>query len=273
LLWFFEGFTSYYDDLLLYRAGLIDATDYLDLLGKTINQVLQTPGREVQSVAQASFDAWIKYYRPDENTANATVSYYTKGSLVALCLDLTLRQEGKTSLDAVMRALWRRCLGGPMRETDLSCVLAGLAGRSFVKEISDWVHARADLPLNTLLEQQGVSVLEEPAGMAQRLGLRVTEATGIQVKTVLRGGAAEKAGFAAGDEWWGVEIESGKTISGWRMNKLDDLMLYAGTGSKVGALVERDKRLLKLPLLLPQSGSTWRLVVRDKQMVEQWLKE
>ena len=74
LLWFFEGFTSYYDDLLLRRAGLIDDATYLKLLGKTVNQVLQTPGRKVQSVAQASFDAWVKYYRQDENTPNATVS-------------------------------------------------------------------------------------------------------------------------------------------------------------------------------------------------------
>ena len=94
LLWFFEGFTSYYDDLLLRRAQLIDDATYLKLLNKTINQVQQTPGRLVQSVAQASFDAWVKYYRQDENTPNSTVSYYTKGALVALCFDLTLRAHG-----------------------------------------------------------------------------------------------------------------------------------------------------------------------------------
>jgi len=94
LLWFFEGFTSYYDDLLLRRAGLIDDAQYLKLLNKTINQVLQTPGREVHSVAQSSFEAWTKYYRQDANSPNLTVSYYTKGALVALCLDLSLRQHG-----------------------------------------------------------------------------------------------------------------------------------------------------------------------------------
>ncbi|MDP3172396.1 MAG: peptidase M61, partial [Polaromonas sp.] len=103
LLWFFEGFTSYYDDLMLRRAGLLDDAAYLRLLNKTINQVMQTPGRLVQSVAQASFDAWVKYYRQDENTPNATVSYYTKGALVALCFDLGLRSEsgagGRASLD------------------------------------------------------------------------------------------------------------------------------------------------------------------------------
>ncbi|HMM86317.1 peptidase M61, partial [Azohydromonas sp.] len=79
LLWFFEGFTSYYDDLMLVRAGLIDEPRYLKLLAKAIDGVHATPGRALQSVAQASFDAWVKYYRPDENTPNATVSYYTKG--------------------------------------------------------------------------------------------------------------------------------------------------------------------------------------------------
>ena len=117
--------------MLLRRAGLIDDATYLKLLGKTINQVAQTPGRLVQSVAQASLDAWIKYYRPDENTPNLTVSYYTKGALVALCLDLKLRMEGKTDLDAVMRALWTRCSGGPMAQDDLLAVLHELSGRAW----------------------------------------------------------------------------------------------------------------------------------------------
>jgi len=131
LLWFFEGFTSYYDDLMLRRAGLIDEACYLQLVAKTLNQVRQTPGRLVQTVAQASFDAWVKYYRVGENTPNATVSYYTKGALVALCLDLTLRAEGHSSLDAVMRELWQRRKGGPMREADVLSALKRLGRRSF----------------------------------------------------------------------------------------------------------------------------------------------
>ena len=271
LLWFFEGFTSYYDDLLLRRAGLIDDATYLKLLTKTVNQVLQTPGREVQSVAQASFDAWVKYYRPDENTPNATVSYYTKGALVALCLDLTLRQEGHTTLDAVMRALWLRCQGGPMTQADLAAVLAELSGRSFAKALANWVHGTTELPLQALLEGQGLSVLEEPAQMAQRLGLRVAESAGLQVKVVLRGGAAESAGFAAGDEWLGVEIGSGKSLTRWRLTKLDELLLYAGNATKIGVWVARDKRLLKLSLTLPKSVTTWRLAARDTPRITQWL--
>lgn len=271
LLWFFEGFTSYYDDLLLRRAGLIDDATYLKLLGKTVNQVLQTPGRKVQSVAQASFDAWVKYYRQDENTPNATVSYYSKGALVALCLDLSLRQEGRTTLDAVLRSLWQRCTGGPMSQADLAQVLQDLSGRPWSRELARWVHGTTELPVKPLLAQHGVRVQEEPATLAQQLGLRVVETAGIQVKTVLRGGAAEQAGLAAGDEWLGVTVGTGKTASRWRLNKLDDLLLYAGTGQQVTAWVARDKRLLELPMKLPRGVVSWRLLPGDKALLARWL--
>ena len=247
LLWFFEGFTSYYDDLLLRRAGLIDDANYLKLLAKATNQVLQTPGRSVQTVAQASFDAWVKYYRQDENTPNATVSYYTKGSLVALCLDLTLRREGKTTLDDVMRALWKRCAGGPMTEADLRAELASLAGRSFDNELDQWVHSTAELPLAELLAAHGVALKPEQPQLAQRLGLRVTENHSVQLKTVLRGGPAEKAGMAAGDEWLGVQVQG----EGWRIARLEDVAFYAGAATQVTAVVARDGRLLQLPMALP----------------------
>ncbi|WP_041675719.1 M61 family metallopeptidase [Ramlibacter tataouinensis] len=268
LLWFFEGFTSYYDDLLLRRCGLIDDATYVRLLNKTVNQVLQAPGREVQSVAQASFDAWVKYYRQDENTANATISYYTKGALVALCFDLTLRAEGAGNLDEVMRTLWARCKAGPMTEADFAAVLRELGGRSYAREIAAWVHGTRELPLEELLQRFGIVVLAEPAQWQQRLGLRVAESGGsIQVKTVLRGGAAEQAGFAANDEWLGVEVAG----SGWRMAKLDDLPLYAGSHRKVTALVARDRRLLHLELNLPTAVTTWRLVLRDAALAQPWL--
>jgi predicted metalloprotease with PDZ domain len=267
LLWFFEGFTSYYDDLLLRRAGLIDDATYVKLLNKTINQVLQTPGREVQPVAQASFDAWVKYYRQDENTPNATVSYYTKGALVALCFDLILRTEGHTTLDEVMRALWQRCKAGPMAEADFAAVLKELGGRAFTREIAAWVHGTRELPLEELLQPFGVVVLEEPAQLQQRLGLRSTETAGVVIKTVLRSGAAEQAGFAAHDEWLAIEVAG----TAWRMTKLDDLLLYAGNHKKVVALVARDRRLLRLELNLPASATTWRLVLRDPGRAQPWL--
>ena len=270
LLWFFEGFTSYYDDLLLRRAGLLDDATYLQLLTKTINQVLQTPGRRVQSVAQASFDAWVKYYRQDENTPNATVSYYTKGALVALCLDLALRREGRTSLDDVMRALWQRTGGGPMAETDLLAVLQELSGRDWSGEIGQWAHGTAELPLAELLAAHGIRLQAEPAQIAQRLGLRVNENHGVHIKTVLRGGAAEAAGFMAGDEWLALETPG----QAWRLHKLDDVPLYAASATQITALVARDQRLMRLALTLPGAGAasdTVRLDVHDAAAAQRWL--
>ena len=270
LLWFFEGFTSYYDDLLLRRAGLIDQTSYLKLLTKTINQVLQTPGRQVQSVAQASFDAWTRYYRPDENTPGTTVSYYTKGALVALCLDLALRRAGRCTLDGVMRALWTHSGGGPITEKDIRRLLRQCSGRGWDAELDAWVHGTGELPLAELLAATGVDCNNDSAQIAQRLGLRVQEGASVQIRIVLPGGAAERAGMMAGDEWLGVEVAS----EGWRLKKLDDLPLYATADGAMPALVARDARLLRLPLVLPKAdavGGNVLLGVRDAGLADAWL--
>ncbi|MDL9999683.1 peptidase M61 [Variovorax sp. J22P240] len=274
LLWLFEGFTSYYDDLLLRRAGRIDDATYLKLVNKTVNQVQQTPGRFVQSVAEASFDAWIKYYRQDEQTPNTTVSYYTKGALVAMCFDLTLRAESQGSLDDVMRLLWKKSEGGPITEADFAAALEAIAGRSFAKEITSWVHSTDELPLSDLLRAHGVAALDDPAQRAQELGLRVAETGGsVQVKVVLRGGAAEQAGFSANDEWIGIELPAakGRPVQGWRLARLDDLALYLGPLKKATALVARDRRLMRLPLTLPAGVTTWRLFAQDPAKLAKWL--
>ena len=246
LLWFFEGFTSYYDDLFLLRSGLVDAPRYLKLLGKSMSAVDAAPGRAVQSVAQASFDAWVKYYRADENTPNATISYYAKGSLVALALDLTLRaeshKEGRGSLDEVMRRLWRTSGGGTIDEADIAAALEAVGGRSYAPELAAWVHGVGELPLEALLQRFGVAFARQPATFAQRLGLRATESafTGVKVTHVLRDGAAEQAGLAAGDEL----IAAGD----WRVRRLDDVQRCFDGAAGVVLTVGRDQRLVRIEL-------------------------
>ena len=204
---------------------------------------------------------------------------------MALCFDLTLRLEGKTTLDDVMRALWTRCHSEPhqqrhgagaMSERDFATVLEELGGRSFTQEIAAWIHGTQELPVEALLVKHGVTVANDPTQLQQRLGLRVVESKGIDIKTVLRGGTAEQAGFAAGDEWLGLEVPASKTYPAqhWRLMVLDDVTLYAGTQTQVTAMVARDKRLLKLPLNLatPAAASTtWRLTVQDAKRVSAWL--
>jgi predicted metalloprotease with PDZ domain len=129
------------------------------------------------------------------------------------------------------------------------------------------VHGTRELPLKELLEQHGVAVMEEPSQLQQRIGVRVTETSGIVLKNVLRGGAAEQAGFSANDEFVGVEVAG----VAWRLAKLDDLLLYAGSHRKVTAIVARDRRLLRLDLNLPAGVTTWRLVMRDAARAQSWL--
>ena len=245
LLWFFEGFTSYYDDLLLLRSGRLDPARYLKLVAKASSNVLATPGRRVHSVAQSSFEAWTKFYRADENTPNATISYYAKGALVALAFDLTLRREGRGTLDDVMRELWRAGRGGPIAQADIAAALMAVGGRSFEPEIAAWVHGTEELPLAPLLAALGVDWQAQPATLAQRLGLRVSESalTGVRVTHVLRGGAGEAAGLAAGDELI--------ALADWRLRRLDDAARLLVPGRVTRLLVARDQRVLSLSLALP----------------------
>ena len=240
LLWFFEGFTSYYDDLFLLRAGLVDPARYVKLVGRAMNGVRQSPGQHVQSVAEASFDAWIKYYRADENTPNSTVSYYTKGSLVALRLDLALRAGGKATLDDVMRALWREAPDGAVTEELILKTVARLGGKSVAAELREWVHQRGELDVLPALARVGVEPENEALTLAAELGLRVAEGpvTGIQVKAVLAGGAGAAAGLSAGDEILAID--------GWRVRRLDDALAWIRTGAAFELLVVRQQRVRTL---------------------------
>jgi len=212
-LWAFEGITSYYDDLALVRSGVIDEARYLQLLGRTITSVLRTPGRHRQSVGESSFDAWIKFYRQDENSPNAVVSYYAKGALVALALDLTLRKAGRTSLDAVMRALWDRygMTGGGVPEDGIEAIASELAGNSLRESFALYVDGTDDPPLDALLDAFGVDWHVRAASDAGDRGgkaasgplpncwLGVKLAADLKLQHVFNGGPAERAGLAAGD--------------------------------------------------------------------------
>jgi predicted metalloprotease with PDZ domain len=156
-----------------------------------------------------------------------------------------------------------------MSEDDLLAVLKALTTRSWHKEIKAWVHGTRELPLQDLLQMQGVQVHHEPSQLAQRLGLRVTQDHAVQIKQVLNGGAAHQAGFAPGDEWLGVRVGA----QAWRIQQLDDVWLYAAQARKVTALISRDRRLLELTLTLPREDeqTTWRLSVADSDKVAAWL--
>ncbi|MBM3115400.1 M61 family metallopeptidase [Jeongeupia naejangsanensis] len=281
LLWAFEGITSYYDDLMLLRAGILTPQQYLDLLAQTLTGVERTPGRRQQTLEDASLDAWVKYYRQDENSPNALVSYYTKGALAALCLDLTirLRTDGARSLDDVMRALWQRFGrdfdrdGQGVGETEWEAVASDVAGFDLKAFFDQALRSTEDLPVVSLLDAFGVDVQQRPplggsdkggwrggtisAGIS--IGARIAaDPAGIKLTQVFDGGAARAAGLAAGDvlvAFDGLRVGAGS---------FDGVLASYPAGAKVHVHAFRRDELIErtLPLQLAQAD-TWGLKLRE----------
>ncbi|MBN3797016.1 PDZ domain-containing protein [Burkholderia sp. Ac-20392] len=284
LLWLFEGFTSYYDDLMLVRSGLMSQDEYFAALGRTVGGVLRGTGRLKQSVAESSFDAWIKYYRQDENATNAIVSYYTKGSLVALAFDLAIRAQtrNKKSLDDVMRLLWQRYgrdfyrgKQAGVEENEVESLIEAATGVALGRLFADAVHGTRDLPLAELLEPFGVTLAPDVANGATAkptIGARLRGGADCTFAAVYEGGAAHRAGLSAGDTLIAVD---GLRVTG---TNLDALLARYRPGDKVEVhAFRRDElRTAKLKLDGPEV-TRYRLTAAAKPAAvskarEAWLK-
>ncbi|MEH6458357.1 M61 family metallopeptidase [Chitinimonas sp. JJ19] len=274
LLWAFEGLTSYYDDLTLVRTGLIEVDSYLELLSHTITGVLRSPGRQVQTLEDSSFDTWIKYYRPDENAPNSMVSYYTKGALAGMCLDLHIRKEtaGKQSLDDVMLALWQRYgrdfyQGKPVGvpEEGWEAVAEEVTGLKLKPLFDLLLRSTEELPLEAALAQVGVlwqaraqvgagdkgGWLDKAKPAGVWLGARTgTDAGLVKLTHLFTDGPAMNAGLSAND----VLV----AIDGLKANQtnLDAVLATAKPGDKLEVLAFRRDELLKFKLKLDSAPAT-----------------
>ncbi len=267
LLWAFEGFTSYYDDLALVRSGVLPVADYLGLLGKTIANVLRGSGRFKQSVAESSFDAWTKYYRQDENAPNAIVSYYAKGALIALALDLQLRagSDGALSLDDVMRLLWRRHgqSGVGVAEDGIFAAVAEVGGGALGKRLARWlretVEGTDDLPLARLLKGFGVDCRAE-AGTTPSLGIKLAAGNGeARLASVYDGGPAQRAGLSAGDVLVAIDGLKASTAT------LEAMLTRRAPGAKVEIHAFRRDELMRFEVeLAPPPADTIKLALATR---------
>ena len=264
LLWVFEGITSYYDDLALVRSGLISAESYLELLGQTITRVIRGRGRFRQSVEESSFDAWTKFYKQESNASNAIVSYYTKGSLIALALDLTLRtrSDNRISLDDVMRECWQRFgeAGEGMTEGGLESVAAEVSGLDLSSFFEKHVRGTTDLSLGPLLRDVGVEYHLRPSQGRRDAGGKIGKdekdsATWLGADLVARGGRdvfrmvhadspAERAGLAAGD--FAVALDNLQLTVG----NIDSRLREYHSGDKVTLTVFRRDELIRFSVTL-----------------------
>ncbi len=203
-LWIFEGFTSYYEDILLARAGLISESQYRTMFAQKITSVERNPGYGVQSAADSSHSAWIKFYDPNENSPNVTISYYAKGALIAWGLDILLRRGGKYSLDDLIKYLWKtygeQGIGVP--ENAVEKIVLEWGGKKLAKALHEWVYGVEPLPLVAWAKASGWTLthVSDTPECHVDLGVRVSN-DGRQIVTVcLDGGAAQLAGISAGDE-------------------------------------------------------------------------
>lgn len=283
-LWFYEGVTSYFDDYLLHRAGLIDADTYLALLGDTIARVKRGIGLHKQTVTESSFHAWTKFYKQDENAPNSIVSYYAKGALIALCLDLILRlrSDHHITLARVMNDLWLnygKNLEGTADDTVMTFIRA-----KYDIDISDFLqqalYTTNPLPLRELLAKFGVSITpvlsaddnqyggrkaEHPAPVALGAKYKATP-HGLELHHVFQGEAAHLAGLSAHDRIIAIDYLQANDVS------IKDILQRSEPGDEVIVHAFRRDELLELKLTWQAAQPTsYTLTINAPEAVRDWL--
>jgi predicted metalloprotease with PDZ domain len=269
LLWWFEGATSYYEQVALARAGLVPAKRWLEALGEALTSLERTPGARKMSLEEASFLAWVKHYRPDENTPNSAISYYLKGELVALSLDLALRRVGR-SLDELLRTLYARHAEAGLPEDGVEQVAAELLGEEAARRFFDRF-VRGTEPLELDLDVVGLRLRRrvagglddkggtpgkpaaEGSGRPGWLGAELAQGPKLQLASVREGSPAHRAGLYAGDELVAED--------GFRVDRaaLWDRLCERGPGGKVRLTVFRRDELVEVEVTLetPPEDTVW----------------
>lgn len=278
-LWLYEGFTSYYDDLALVRAGLIGSETYVKTLEKTISRVTRNPSDTRQSLTNSSFTAWTKFYKQDENAVNAVVSYYAKGALLALCMDAWLRSRN-SSLDEVVRQLWQQYRHSGTPDNALQIVLQQLGFAELAALTDNWLTMAASLPLAQWLPELGLKLTLRPMQHADDVGGAATQTLpfiGAQTKVVngllqltqvYHGGSAHQAGLMVHDQLLALD---GRKITA---SSLPQLLKRYRNGSTLTVHFYRKDRLLHSQLTLTEAVQQVALLtVAEPAKYDSWLQQ
>jgi predicted metalloprotease with PDZ domain len=282
-LWVVEGITEYYGDLLLHRAGATTRDEFLSSLSDKIEALHTTPGRDVQSLTNASFDTWIKHYRPDENSPNSSMSYYIKGAVVAFLLDMKIRRltRGARSLDHVMRAAFAKYSGARgYEEGEFRALVETIAGTSLEPFWSSALEGTAELDLPEAVDVVGLRFKTREPLMGRQAGRATLGAVTridngrLVVTQVRRGTAAYESGLNVDDEI--LAIDEFRV----RADQLDARMEQYVSGDRVSILVARRDRLMRLDgRLSAEPLKAWVLEVdprastAQRRLLDLWLTE
>ena len=271
LLWVMEGFTSYYDELLLYRAGIYDEATIIRKFRGSISNIENQPGNKVQPVAHASFDAWIKAYRPNENSYNTTISYYSKGSVVANMLDLMIinKTKGKKNLDDVMQHLYKefyKKLDRGFTPKEMQETLEVVSGLKLDDFYAKYINGTETFDYETIFGYAGLTV-ETIVNKEPSLG--VSESNN-KIRRVYRGSSAYAGGLNVNDEILAID--------GFRVNgNLSDFVDAKKVGDEISLLISRDNIIQTIAFPLLEKGSTSYFIINNaekKNTVHQkWLSQ
>jgi predicted metalloprotease with PDZ domain len=245
LLWVMEGFTSYYDELILRRTGFYTEEEFLAKLQSSINYVEGTPGSRVQPVAHASFDAWVKAYRPNENSSNTTMTYYSRGSVLASVIDamIVTETDGKKCLDHFLQQLYATYYEGLKRgfsETEFKMELAKFVGKNMDDFFAKYVDGTEIIPYKEFYGPVGLNVQDVTTNNPS-FGASVREEGGkVMVKSVRFGSSAEEAGISVGDEIIGC--------NGYRVDQsmFEGMMSGMSSFESCEILVAREEQLFSV---------------------------
>lgn len=277
-LWVSEGFTAYYDDLLVHRTGLANQKEYLQMLSKSIQNLQNTPGRAVQPLGESSFDAWIKLYRRDENSDNVAISYYTKGCVVGFLLDAKIRaaSSGTRSLDTLMRRAFEHYSGAHgFTDAQWRSLASEVAGVDLAAFFARAVDGTQELDYSEALSWYGLTFSDaddkaaksnEPGPKAGWLGVSTKHDAGrLVVSEVRSDGPAAAAGLNVDDEIIGIDAWR-VTPASWR-----DRLKHFGVGAVTSLLIARRETLLRMQVRLGEEPSrAWVLrPVKDPNAAQQ----
>lgn len=273
LLWVMEGFTSYYDELLLRRAGFYSENDYLRRFKSTLNWVESSAGNRVQPVAHASYDAWIKAYRPNENSRNTTISYYSKGSLVAVTIDAIIIEssKGKKSLDDFMQVLYKKYYKDDntgMTPQQFQETLEEFVGKDLDQFFNDYVYGTKTIPYKEYFASLGLSI-EQTQENKVALGASLSQSGGeLTVRSVTSDSPAEKGGLSPNDE---IIAFNGFRVS---ERELQDFLNTLNVGDPFNLIISRDRQLMTLDIEMGLIESPrYDFMYEGNKLGEFWLRK